>query len=189
MRFRSILAQFLLPSLVLTGVGTAHAAPPPCPVSMAVVDRTVPNALIYLPADPANPWLCPMVRPGGAVVGSWFSLWDADWPGAERAGPAIRRVWEGPPGTTERFNTTEVGPWHETWRHEGLESLTMAGAVRPTMKLSHEREGFGGNTYHSVKTFWIEIATGLTIYQEYRHIAGQPIPGMRWSALTIVGGR
>ena len=170
----------------------AHAeAPPPCPRSMGVVEKTVGAPLIYLPADPATPELCRLVQRGGEVATFWFGTWRTDWPGAEQAHSALRQVYAGPPGTVVKFDTVAAPgySWHETIRNDGFESLNIAGAVRPSMKVTHERAGFEGNTYHSIITLWKEIATGMTIYVNYNHVAGHPEPLISWDALSVVGGR
>ena len=170
----------------------AHAeAPPACPVAMGVVDRDAGPALVYLPADPARPEACRLVGPGGVVGEFWFGSWKTDWPGADAAAVALRRAYAGGPGTVERFDTVAAPgySWHETIRNDGFEDLNVAGAVRRTMKVSHVREGFDGNTYHSVITQWKEMATGMTVYQNYNHIAGAPVPGMTWNPVLIAGGR
>jgi hypothetical protein len=195
MRAQTALAAVLAPILacVLAAPSPARAqqAPPPCPTAMGIVDRTVGPALVYLPADPSRPEACRMVLPGGAVGEFYYGAWKTDWPGADRALPAIRRVYAGGPGAEERFDTV-VGPgyaWHETIRNEGFEDLNVAGRRRRTMKLAHEREGFDGNTYHSVITIWKDVETGMSIYQNYRHIAGRPEIGQAWDPRSIVGGR
>ncbi len=169
----------------------AHAeAPPPCPTALGVVDRTVGPTAVYLPADPARPEACRIVLGAGAGE-FWYGSWKTDWPGADDALKAIRRVYAGGPGTTERFDTVAAPgfAWHETIRHDGFEDLNMAGAVRRTMKVTHEREGFDGNTYHSIITQWKDMQTNMTVYQNYIHISGKPEPNTSWDAVSIVGGR
>ncbi len=170
----------------------AHAeAPPPCPTAMGVVDRTAGPTMVYLPADPARPEACRIVLPGGAVGEFWYGSWKTDWPGADQARLAIRKIYASPPGTEEKFDTVAAPgfAWHETIRHDGYENLNMAGAVRRTMKVTHVREGFDGNSYHSIITQWKDLATNMTIYQNYIHVSGKPEPNTSWDAITIVGGR
>ena len=133
----------------------AAGAPPPCPPSWGVVERSAGAAVIYLGRDPANPEICLMQR-GGADGRFYYGVWNLDWPGAEGAYRALRQVYAGPPGTTVKFDTV-MGPglqWHETIRNDGFED-----------------------------------ATGMTIYQNYWHIAGHPEPGTSWNPTAIVGGR
>ena len=179
-------------ALILAPIAAARAeAPPPCPTAIGIVDRSVGSTLIYLPADPARPEICRIVLRGGAVAEFIYGTWRTDWPGAEQALPAIRAVYAGGPGTTARFDTIAAPgyAWHETIRNDGFEDLNIAGARRRTMKVTHEREGFDGNTYHSIITQWKDVATNMTVYQNYIHIAGRPEPGVAWEALTVYGGR
>ena len=95
------------------------------------------------------------------------------------------------PGTSITFDVS-AGPglqWHDTIRHGGLEDLNVLGRTYHTMKLVHEREGFGGNSYHSIITSWKDVETGMSIYQNYQHIAGHPEPGTSWDPVSITGGR
>lgn len=140
----------------------------------------------YLGADPANPELC-LSRRGGKPFAGWFGTWAAEWPGSDAAHPALRTVIAGPPGTIASFDT-DAGPglrWHETLINEGLEDIKLLGQVYRTQRLAHEREGFDGNTYHSVVTQWREVASGMVVYQNYRHLAGRPEPGTQWDPLRI----
>lgn len=179
----------LLASLAATPLA-AVAAPPACPPAMGVVDRSVGPTAVYLGADPANPELCRMKR--GVEVGSfYFGTWNAAWPGAEDAYRALQKVYAGQPGASVTFDVS-AGPglqWHDTIRHGGFEDLNVLGRIYRTMKVVHEREGFGGNTYHSVITSWKDVETGMSIYQNYQHIAGHPEPGTSWDPVSITGGR
>jgi hypothetical protein len=173
----------------MLAAGAAGAeSPPPCPAVSGLVERSVGAPLVYLPADPSQPEACPMVQRGGGVAEFWFGIWRTDWPGADQAREALRTVYAGPPGTTVRFDTVAAPgfSWHETIRNDGPEDLNVAGRVHRTMKVMHEREGFDGNTYHSVITSWKDMRTNMTLYQNYNHIAGHPEPGAAWDPLTIV---
>ncbi len=168
-------------------------APPPCPSGVGVVERTSGPPLIYLGADPANPEACRILRDGSVGL-YWFGSWKTDWPGADKARDALRTVYAKGPRAAVRFDTVAAPgySWHETIRNDGFEDLNVAGAVRRTMKVTHEREGFGGNTYHSIITQWKELGTNMTVYQTYIHVAGQPEPGAAWNSVTIFhegGGR
>lgn len=179
----------VLPVAALPIAALAAAAPPPCPRSMGIVDRSVGPTVIYLGADPANPEVCRMKR-GNDVETFFFGIWNTAWPGAEAARDAIRQVYAGPAGTSVTFDTS-AGPglqWHDTMRNGGVEDLRVLGQVFRTLRVVHEREGFGGNTYHSVITQWRDLATGMAIYQNYQHISGQPEPGTSWDPVSITGG-
>ena len=190
---------FVVLAATAASVGTACAQtpvltpPPPCPKALGIVDRTLQAPLIFLPADPANPEACP-IRTRGGVGEFWYGAWKTDWPGADQARAALRQVWTAAPGSalaTARFDTV-VQPgysWHETIRNDGFEAINLAGAIRSTMKVTHEREGFDGNSYHSVITLWKDTDTGMTVYTNYIHLAGAPEPGVAWDPLAIIGGK
>jgi len=168
----------------------AADAPPPCPPGIGIVDRSVGPTVVYLSADPADPESCRMKR-GNEVETFFFGTWNTAWPGAEAARRALKGVYAGPPGTSVTFDTS-AGPglqWHDTFRNGGTEELHVLGETFHTMRVVHEREGFDGNTYHSIITQWKDIATGMGIYQNYQHIAGQPEPGTSWDPVSITGGR
>ncbi len=59
-------------------------------------------------------------------------------------------------------------------RNEGIEDISLLGTAYHALKISHYREGFGGNNYRSVSTVWKDIPTGMLIYGTYQHIAGKP---------------
>lgn len=165
-------------------------AVPPCPPALGMVERSVGPALIYLGADPANPELCRIKR-GGQESLFYFGSWAKEWPGSEDAWRALQKVYAGPPGTEVKFDVVAAPglQWHETLRNDGPEDLRILGQVRPTVRITHERQGFGGNTYHSIITQWKDAATNMTIYQNYRHISGHPEPGTSWDPVSITGGR
>ena len=183
---RAILLAFAVVAPVV-----AHAeAPPPCSPGLGIVQRVVGSPVIYLGPEAGQPEACQIVRDG--VEGLfWFGSWKTDWPGADAARAALRQVYAGAPGTAVRFDTVAAPgySWHETIRNDGFEDLNIAGRVHRTMKVAHEREGFDGNSYHSVITSWKDVATGMTIYQNYQHIAGHPEPGAAWDALWILNPR
>lgn len=142
----------------------------------------------YQGAVPGHEDLC-RVSVNGLRGAYYFGIWKTDWPGASEAERALRKVIFGPPGTTVRFDTIG-GPdypyfkFHETIRNEGFERLHVAGRDYDTMKIAHERQGFGGNMYHSIVTQWRDIRTGVTVYVNYTHISGWPQP-RAWSPSRI----
>ncbi len=186
------LTQRLAACAVMLGLmpAMAAAAPPPCPPAFGVVARSVGPAAIYLGADPADPELCRMKR-GNDVAEFYFGIWNKAWPGAEAARRAFRTIYAGPPGTSVTFDVS-AGPglqWHDTLRNGGMETLRVLGQSFPTMRVIHEREGFDGNSYHSIITQWKDLATGMAIYQNYQHISGHPEPGTSWDPVSVTGGK
>ncbi len=183
--FVSSLAIGLCPVVV-----SAAEAPPACPPAIGVVDRSVGPTVVYLRANPANPELCRIKR-GNDVEEFYFGTWNIKWPGAEAANQALKQVYAGPPGTSVTFDVS-AGPglqWHDTIRNGGNEDLSLLGQVFHTMRVVHEREGFGGNSYHSIITSWKDVETGMSIYQNYQHISGHPEPGTSWDPVSITGGK
>ena len=177
-------------ALALMATPALAEAPPPCPPNLGVVDRSVGPAAIYLGADPADPTLC-RIRRGAETGLFYYGTWNKDWPGAEQAKRALASIWSGPAGATARFDVS-AGPglqWHETLRNDGPEDLRVLDHTYRTIRYVHEREGFDGNTYHSIITQWKDVETGMSVYQTYQHIAGHPEPGGAWDARSIVGGK
>ena len=184
--------------LSLSLAGCASVSPPPsaanvspvaCATAPGAVQRTTGLQVEYLGADPSNPELC-LSRRGGKPFVGWFGVWATEWPGAEDARGALRTVLYGPPGTVARFDTN-AGPgfhWHETYRNEGVEDIPLLGRQYRTQRIAHEREGFDGNTYHSVVTQWREIDSGMVVYQNYGHISGRP-ELVQWDPARIVEPR
>ena len=188
------MTKFLLASGLAIGlfpaVVFAAEAPPPCPPAFGVVDRSVGATAVYLGANPADPELCRMKR-GNSVEEFYFGTWNKVWPGAEAAHQALKQIYAGPPGTSVTFDVS-AGPglqWHDTIRNGGVEDLNVLGQVFRTMRVVHEREGFDGNSYHSIITQWKDVTTGMGIYQNYQHIAGHPEPGTSWDPVSITGGK
>jgi len=166
------------PPFVLGGNVRATNGSPPyaraCPAAGARVEQRGGPAFEYLGAA-ANPDLC-RIRVGSDVVEGWYAIWLTDWPGAERAAPALRRVIQGRTGTVAGFDVRMApgSQWHDLIRNEGIEDINLLGTVHHALKISHYREGFEGNTYRSVSTVWKDIPTGVILYATYNHIAGRP---------------
>ena len=94
----------------------------------------------------------------------------------------------GPVGTRTSFVTRSIPgmQWTDSFVNEGVETVTVDGAARPSLRLAHEREGIEGNTYHSVITQWKDLATGMTLRTDERQIAGQSYgPATTWHAVRI----
>jgi hypothetical protein len=167
------------PPLILGGNVRATNGSPPyaraCPAAGAGVEQRGGPAIEYLGASPSSPDLCPM-RIGSDVVEGWQAIWLTAWPGAEAAAPALKRVIQGRTGEIVGFDVRMApgSQWHDLIRNEGIEDINLLGTVYHTLKLSHYREGFEGNTYRSVSTVWKDIPTGMILYATYQHIAGRP---------------
>ena len=167
------------PPFVLGGNVRPTTGSPPyaraCPAAGARVEQRGGPAFEYLGASPANPDLCRM-RVGSDVVEGWYAIWLTDWPGVEKAAPALRQVIQGRTGTVASFDVRMApgSQWHDLIRNEGIEDINLLGTVYHALKLSHYREGFEGNTYRSVSTVWKDIPTGIILYATYNHIAGRP---------------
>jgi hypothetical protein len=163
-------------------------APRACPVGAGSVERSIGGTLVYAGSVPGIPELCRITNNGEA--GEYYmGVWRADWPGAGLAYPALRAVMHGGKGAEARFDTF-AGPglqWHGTIRNEGIETVTVAGRDLRALRLSHEREGFDGNGYHSVITVWKELRTGMYLKVEHRHIAGVEVPNIAWTAVRVTG--
>ncbi len=146
-----------------------------CPKAGGRVEQRGQPAMEFLGTDPSNPDLCRM-RIANLTMTGWYGIWVTYWPGAAAAYPALKRVIHGPTGTVAGFDTViEPGlEWHDLIRNEGIEDISLLGHNYHALKISHYREGFGGDTYRSVSTVWKDIPTGLLIYGTYQHIAGRP---------------
>lgn len=148
--------------------------PRACPAGGRVETKGGP-AFDYLGASPANPDLCRM-RVGGQAVEAWFGIWVTDWPGAAEAYPLLRQVIAGRTGDVVGLDVRAApgAQWHDLMRNEGIESINLLGTTYQAMKISHYREGFGGNTYRSLATVWKDMASGMLVYGTYQHISGRP---------------
>lgn len=155
---------------------TDGAGPYPrsCPAAGSRVEQKGGPTMEYLGASPTDPDLCTM-NVGGPMQ-AWYGIWDPDWPGAAQARPALARIIHGHTGEVAGFDTV-VKPgieWHDLIRNEGIEDIKLLGRTYQALKISHYREGFGGNIYRSVSTVWKDIPSGLLIYGTYQHISGKP---------------
>ena len=131
--------------------------------------------------------LCRMDRPDGSGDFYW-GVWRSDWPGAGQAYPALRTVILGPKGTRATFDTHSIPgwQWHDTLSNEGFGALDVAGHRYTVLAIAHEREGFDGNTYHSIITNWRDVATGMTLKTVERQISGQSYgPATTWVATKV----
>ncbi len=150
--------------------------PPPCPAAGSRVEQKGGPTLTFLGSVPDKPDLCRM-RVGPDEMEAWYGIWGATWPGADLAYRALQRVLHSKTGDVVGFDTVaDPGQveWHDLIRHDGIEEIRLLDKTWSALKLTHYREGFAGNTYRSVSSLWIDLATGLPIYATYQHISGAP---------------
>ena len=63
----------------------------------------------------------------------------------------------------------------------------MGGQAYTTLMLAHERQGFDGNTYHSIITTWRDVATGVALKVVENQISGECYgPGTTWTATQVL---
>lgn len=169
---RSYPPLILAPGITATTGGTI---PKSCPDAGARVEQKGGPATEYLGASPEDPGLCRM-KVGGEPFEAWYGIWGKDWPGAEYARRALPRIMASRTGDVVGFDTAPApeAQWHDLIRLEGIEEIKLLGKTYKAMKLSHYREGYGGNTYRSVSTVWKDIDTGMLLYGTYQHISGAP---------------
>ncbi len=182
------LAVSVLPLLMAPASAAAAGPPPACPADPVRVVRSAGGTVDYLGNVPGIPELCRMRRTSDGEGEFYLGMWRSDWPGAGQAYPAIRAAIQGSVGTRTSFVTRSVPgmQWIDSYTNEGVETLTMGGTARQTLRLAHEREGIEGNTYHSVITQWKDLATGAVLKTVERQISGQSYgPGTTWSAARI----
>lgn len=156
-------------------VGPNGPTPPPCPAAGARVEQRGGPTMEFQGASPDDPDLC-RLKVGGEPLEAWFGIWGRDWAGGDHAHRAIKRILQARTGDSVGFDT-EAAPtakWHDLIRHDGIEEIKLLGKAYKAVKLAHYREGFDGNSYRSVSTLWVDLATGLPIYGTYNHIAGAP---------------
>ena len=152
-----------------------HEVPRPCPPAGSSVALKGGPVMAFGGADPSDPALCLMTLDGQAAK-AWYGIWLTDWPGAGPGNAALRQLMAAPSGTVTGFDTT-VSPgaqFHDLLRNEGVEDIWLLDHAYHALKISHYREGYGGNNYRSVSTVWKDIPTGLPIYGTYQHISGRP---------------
>ncbi len=153
-----------------------QAVPPPCPAAGGRVEQKGGPTMEFLGISQGNPELCHM-RVGGEEMDAWFGIWGTDWPGAAYAYPAIKHAFHSRTGDVVGFDTVAhpgVAQWHDLIRNDGVEDIPLLDKTYRAVKLAHYREGYGGNTYRSVATLWVDLLTGLPVYATYQHIAGKP---------------
>ena len=171
----------------MCGSAWAADAPAACPSRPVLVKRSAGGTLDYRGTADGLADLCRIERADGGGA-FYFGVWRTDWPGAGQAYPALHTVILGPKGTRAEFITRSVPglQWTDSLVNEGRESLTIDGQAYQTLKLSHERNGIEGNTYHSIITSWRDIATGVTLKVVETQISGQSYgPAATWTATRV----
>ncbi len=165
----------------------AQPVPPACPPEPTRVVRSRGGTNDYLGAVPGVPELCRMRRADGEGE-FYLGIWRSDWPGAGQAYPVLRAVIHGRQGAKGSF-VTRSWPglqWTDSFTNEGIETVLVGGVSRPALRLAHEREGIEGNTYHSIITSWLDLATGANLRAYQYQIAGQSYgPNTTWQAERI----
>ena len=183
----------LFPFAAALGLASPSRAAEPVPAGCpAVPVRVVRSSGVwtdYHGMVAGLPDLCRLERPDGSGGSYYESQWRSDWPGAGDAYPAIHTALLGAKGTRVSFTTRSVPgwQWHDTIINEGTTTLTVDGQVYTTLKLAHEREGFDGNTYHSIITTWRDVATGVALKVVENQISGDSYgPGTTWTATQVL---
>ena len=161
--------------------------PAACPSGPTRVVRSAGGTNDYDGVFKGIPELCHVARADGQGF-FYYGVWRTDWPGAGDAFPALRAVLFGAKGTKATF-TTHSAPgmqWVDTLTNEGQSTLTVEGRAHAVLQIAHEREGFDGNTYHSIITSWRDIASGVTLKTVENQIAGQSYgPATTWTAVRV----
>ena len=152
------------------------AIPPACPPAGSRVEQKGGPTIDFLGVADNDPELCRM-RVGADLGNAWFGIWGDDWAGGELAHAALHTIIHAETGALIGFDTIAapgVAQWHELIRNDGVEDLPILGRTYRALKLAHYREGYGGNTYRSVATLWVDLQSGLPLFATYQHIAGKP---------------
>lgn len=183
-------AAFAVGLALLAAPAWAAAAdvPPSCPTPPTQVVRSSGAVVDYLGSVPGIPDLCRMRRSSDGEGDFYLGVWRVDWPGAGQAYPAVRAAIYGPKGTRTDFVTRSAPglQWIDSYTNEGVETVTVNDVPHRTLRIAHEREGIEGNTYHSVITHWLDIATGAMLKTVEHQISGQSYgPNTTWDAIRL----
>lgn len=179
----------LIGALAAYGGGALAADAPPlaCPDRPVTVARSRGGATVYQGTVDGIQDLC-RLQTADDSGDFYFGLWRTDWPGAGQAYPALRKVVSGQGGTREQFVTRAMPglQWNDVFVNEGREPLNVGDRVYQTLRMSHEREGIEGNTYHSVITNWRDVRTGVILKVVENQISGQSYgPDTTWTAVRV----
>ena len=177
----------LAPAIYAPAAHAAEPTPAACPTQPLRITRSTGETTTYRGTVAGIPELCSLTRPDGSGA-FYYGAWRSDWPGAGDAYPALHTVLLGPKGTSAAFDTHSIPgmQWHDTLVNQGRDTLMVAGKPHQVLILAHEREGFDGNTYHSIITSWRDVATGVTLKVVENQIAGQSYgPNTTWTAMQI----
>ena len=151
------------------------------------VVRSAGGMIDYLGTVGGLPMLCRERRANG-VANYYLGFWREDWPGAGQAYPAMHAAMSGPKGAYAEFVTRSVPgmQWLDSFTNEGVEPSAVDGHTYQVLRLAHGRKGIEGNTYHSVITVWIDIATGMMLKAVENQISGQSYgPETTWTAIRV----
>lgn len=174
--------------LAAPACAAAADVPPSCPPPSTRVVRSSGAVVVYVGSVPGISDLCRMRRSSDGEGDFYLGVWRADWPGAGQAYPAVRAAIHGPKGTRPSFVTRSVLglQWIDSYTNEGVETVTVSDVPHRTLRIAHEREGIEGNTYHSVITHWLDIATGAMLKTVEHQISGQSYgPDTTWDAVRL----
>ncbi len=165
----------------------ATTQPAACPTVPVRVLRSNGPATQYNGVYPGIADLCYQVR--GTDPGYYYyGVWNMEWPGAGDAYPAIKTAMNAPKGTRTTFITRALPGWQwiDSFINEGIEPMTVDGRTYRVLRISHERNGIEGNTYHSIITSWRDVATGVTLKTVENQISGQSYgPDTTWQAVGV----
>lgn len=171
----------------LAPVLAAAQIPAACPSVPTTVTRSRGGQIEYRGTMPNVPDICRQVRADGPGD-YYFGVWRIDWPGAGQAYPAIKNVALGAPGARISFVTYSAPglQFVDSIINEGIEPMVVDGTTYQTLKLAHERKGFGGNTYHSIITIWRDVKTGVALRTLEQQISGKSYgPDTTWEAVRV----
>jgi len=163
-----------------------------CPAAGTVVQRGAAGKTYtwsYGGADPTNPEACVMTG-NGKVASYLFGIVSTNNASAKDFAAAYTKVLSGPPGTATDFLSRDSpfgggSSWHEHFENEALETLSIAGEPRPTIRIAVTEKGVFGNSFEATWHRWFDVQTGAIIQQSYQLIHGQAATNQDWTATSI----
>ena len=111
---------------------------------------------------------------------AWLGLWPANWPEGASATRAYRNVLAAGPGATGTFGSTVDVPgngfvtsilWRFTLGNAGIGSRTIAGQIRPVVRLSWDEQSFG-RVYLAHAEIEKDVETGAILAETFRVVRG-----------------